>query len=85
MQEKKPGDLVFFRSGQTGVFLSVKGEELHALEGDGAITVARQLQQQDLVRAQASLTNFTANMEARYEGDYAKIMGEQPASPNVTN
>jgi hypothetical protein len=84
IQEKKSGDVIFVRSGQNGVFLSVKGEELRPLEGDTAITVARQLQQQDLARAQASLTNFTANMEAKYEGDYAKIMGN-PGSPNATN
>ena len=85
IQEKKPGDVIFVRSGQNGVFLSVKGEELRPLEGDAAIAVARQLQQQDIARAQASLTNFTANMEAKYEGEYAKIMGEHPASPNATN
>jgi EpsD family peptidyl-prolyl cis-trans isomerase len=85
IQEKKPGDLIFVRSGQNGVFLSVKGEELRPLEGDAAVAVARQLQQQDLVRAQASLTNFTANMEAKYEGEYARIMNEPPASPNATN
>jgi hypothetical protein len=31
------------------------------------------------------LTNFTANMEAKYEGEYARIMNEPPASPNATN
>jgi EpsD family peptidyl-prolyl cis-trans isomerase len=85
IQEKKPGEVVFIRSGQNGVFLSVKGEESRPLQGDAAISVARQLQQQDLARAQASLTNFTANMEAKYEGEYAKIMGEHPASSDVTN
>ena len=85
IQEKKPGDLIFVRSGQNGVFLSVKGEELRPLAGDAAVAVARQLQQQDLVKAQASLTNFSANMEAKYEGEYAKIMSEPPASPNATN
>jgi EpsD family peptidyl-prolyl cis-trans isomerase len=85
IQEKKPGDLIFVRSGQNGVFLSVKGEELRPLAGDAAIAVARQLQQQDLVKAQASLTNFSANMEAKYEGEYARIMREPPASPDATN
>jgi len=85
IQEKKPGEVIFVRSGQNGVFLIVKGEEPRPLEGDAAITVARQLQQQDLAKAQASLTNFTANMEAKYEGEYAKIMGEHPASMDVTN
>jgi EpsD family peptidyl-prolyl cis-trans isomerase len=82
--EKKPGELVFVRSGQNGVFLSVKGEEVRPLEGEAAFAAARQLQQQDLARAQASLTNFTANMDAKYEGEYAKIMAE-PAAPKATN
>jgi EpsD family peptidyl-prolyl cis-trans isomerase len=85
IQEKKPGEIIFVRSGQNVVFLSVNGEELRPLEGAAAVAVARQLQQQDLVRAQASLTNISANMEAKYEGEYAKIMGEPPASPNTTN
>lgn len=85
IQETNPGNVVFVRSGQNGVFLSVVREELRPLEGDAAIAVARQLQQQDIARAQASLTNFTANMEAKYEGEYARIMREQSVSPNATN
>jgi EpsD family peptidyl-prolyl cis-trans isomerase len=85
IQEKKPGDLIFVKSAQNGVFLSVKGEELRPLEGNAAIVIGRQLQLQDLARAQTSLANFTANIEAKYEGEYAKIMGEHPASPDVTN
>ena len=85
IQEKNPGGVIFVRSGQNGVFLSVKGERPQPLEGDAAINVARQLQQQDLARAQASLANFTANAEAKYEGDYAKIMGEHPLSPDAIN
>ncbi len=85
IQEKNPGDVIFVRSGQNGVFLSVKGERSQPLEGDAAINVARQLQQQDLARAQASLANFTANAEAKYEGDYAKIMGEHPLSTDAIN
>jgi hypothetical protein len=85
IQDKKPGDVIFVRSGQNGVFLSVKGEEFRPLEGDAAMSLARQLQQQDLARAQASLMNLTAGMEAKYQGDYAKIMGEHSELPNVTN
>jgi len=85
IQDKKPGDIIFVRSGQNVVFLSIKGEEFRPLEGDAAITLARQLQQQDLARAQASLTNLTASAEAKYEGEYAKIMGEHSELPNVTN
>ena len=85
IEEKKPGEVIFIRSGQNGMFLSVKGEQARPLEGDAAMIVARQLQQQDLARAQASLTSFTANMEAKFEGDYAKIMGEPGGSPNPTN
>lgn len=85
IQGKKPGDVIFARSGQNSVFLSVKGEEFRPLEGDAAMTLARQLQQQDIARAQASLMNLTAGMEAKYQGEYAKIMGEHSELPNVTN
>jgi EpsD family peptidyl-prolyl cis-trans isomerase len=85
IKETKLGDVIFFRSGKNGVFLTVKSEQLRPIEGASAITFARQLQQQDLVKAQASLTNFTANMEAKYEAEYAKIMGEHPALPDATN
>jgi EpsD family peptidyl-prolyl cis-trans isomerase len=85
IEEKKLGDLIFIRSGQNGVFLSVKGEELRPLEGDAGVAAARQLQQQDLARAQASLTNFSANMEAKYEGEYTRIMNEPSGPPNATN
>jgi EpsD family peptidyl-prolyl cis-trans isomerase len=85
IQETSPGNIVFVRSGQNGIFLSVVREELRPLEGDAAVAIARQLQQQDIARAQASLTNFTANMEAKYEGEYARIMREPSTSTNATN
>jgi len=85
IQETSPGSIVFVRSGQNGIFLSVVREELRPLEGDTAVAVARQLQQQDIARAQASLTNFTATMEAKYEGEYARIMREPTVSTNATN
>jgi EpsD family peptidyl-prolyl cis-trans isomerase len=84
IQERK-GDLTFVRSGQNGLFLSVKGEEARPLQGEAAIALARQLQQQEIARAQASLTSFSANMETKYEGEYARIMGEHLELPNITN
>jgi EpsD family peptidyl-prolyl cis-trans isomerase len=86
IQEKTtPGAFTFVRSGQNALFLSVKGEEARPLEGEAAIALARQLQQQEIARAQASLTSFSANMETKYEGEYAKIMGDHPELPNITN
>ena len=82
IQGKKPGDLSFLRSGQNGVFLKIKAEELRPLEGSAAIVVARQLQQNDIARSETALANFTASTDAKFEGEYAKIMGEQP---KVTN
>jgi hypothetical protein len=85
IQEKQPGDVIFVRSGQNGVFLSIYGAEVRPLEGEAAMNVARQLQQKDLAKAQASLINFSANMEAKYDGEYAKIMSENPTTPSITN
>ena len=85
IQEKKQGGLIFVKSGQNGIFLSVKAEEVRPLEGDAAVAAARQLQQQDLARAQASLTALSANMEVKYEGDFARIMAEPSGSSKATN
>jgi EpsD family peptidyl-prolyl cis-trans isomerase len=83
VQEKKQGEVIFFRSGQNGVLLSIRGEERRPLEGDAAVSVAQQLQQQELAKAQASLVSFTANMEASYQGEYAKVMGENKGLPDT--
>jgi len=80
---KGEGEVLFIRSGANGVFLKLKGEETRPLEGEAAAGVARQLLRNDLLKAEAGMVAVTANLEAKYEGDYADIMrGDTPSVKN---
>jgi EpsD family peptidyl-prolyl cis-trans isomerase len=79
---KGDGGVFFAKAGQNGVFFVVKGRETRPVEGEGAAILARQLLRADTAKAEASMASFSANMIAKYEGDYAKIMNE-PAKPNT--
>jgi EpsD family peptidyl-prolyl cis-trans isomerase len=74
----KQADNVFFiHSDQNGIFFKVRSIEPRPLEGEGAANVARQLMRLDLLKSEASMASVGANLEAKYEGDYANIMGAQ--------
>lgn len=77
MRAKKPDDVFFVRSGQNGVFLKVKSEEVRPLEGEAAANAARQLMRNDLLKAESGMVSVAANLEAKYEGIYSKIMSTQ--------
>jgi EpsD family peptidyl-prolyl cis-trans isomerase len=83
MRAKKPDDVFFVRSGQNGVFLKVKSEELRPLEGEAAVNTARQLMRNDLLKAEAGMVSMSANMEAKFEGVYSKIMSAQPSDAQM--
>jgi EpsD family peptidyl-prolyl cis-trans isomerase len=74
MEAKKEEDVFFIRSGPNGVFFKIKGEEPRPLEGEAAADLARQLLRADALKAEAGLAGMSANLEAKYEGDYARIM-----------
>jgi EpsD family peptidyl-prolyl cis-trans isomerase len=78
MRAKKADDVFFVRAGQNGVFLKVKGEETQPLEGEAAFNSARQLMRNDLLKAETGILQVSANMEAKYEGVYSKIMSTKP-------
>ena len=82
IQSKKPEEIFFARAGQNGVFLQVKSRDPRPVEGEAAVALARQLIRNDMLRADAATLSFSANMEAKYEGDYAKIMA-QPTKPST--
>jgi EpsD family peptidyl-prolyl cis-trans isomerase len=84
VQTKKQDNVFFARAGQNGVFFQVNSEEPHPVEGDAAMALARQLMRLDLLKTEASMVGMSANAEAKYEGDYAKIMATQPAG-STTN
>ncbi|SDJ64374.1 MULTISPECIES: SurA N-terminal domain-containing protein [Bradyrhizobium] len=82
MRAKKPDDVFFVRSGQNGVFLKVKSEEVRPLEGEAAVNTARQLMRNDFLKAEAGMVSVSANLEAKYEGVYSKIMTSDEGQKN---
>jgi EpsD family peptidyl-prolyl cis-trans isomerase len=74
MEAKQVDDIFFIRSGSNMVFFKVKGEEARPLEGEGAVNLARQMLRQDLVKTEASMTAVAANLDAKYQEEYAAIM-----------
>ena len=82
MRAKKADDVFFVRSGQNGVFLKVKSEEVRPLEGEAAVNTARQLMRNDFLKAEAGMVSVSANLEAKYEGVYSKIMSSDEDHKN---
>jgi EpsD family peptidyl-prolyl cis-trans isomerase len=82
MQSKKPGDVFFVRAGSNGVFIVVKSEETQPLSGEAAMNFARQALRADLLKSEIGMASVAANLEAKYEGDYARLMSQQ--DPNAT-
>ena len=80
IKAKKTDDVFFARSGPNGLFFKVKGEETRPLEGEAARNLARQLLRADALKAEIGMASVAANLDAKYEGDYAKIMGNQNES-----
>lgn len=86
MEAKKADDVFFIRSGPNGLFFKIKGEESRPLGGEAAADLARQLLRSDALKAETGLESMTANLEAKYEGDYAKIMaGPGDTTPDGKN
>jgi EpsD family peptidyl-prolyl cis-trans isomerase len=74
IENKKNADVFFIRAGANGVFFKVKSEEARPVEGEAAANLARQLLRADALKAEAGMASYSANLEAKYEGEYAKIM-----------
>jgi EpsD family peptidyl-prolyl cis-trans isomerase len=79
--QKKPEDVFFLRAGTNGVFLVVKSEETRPLSGEAATNFARQMLRSDLLKSEIGMASVAANLEAKYEGDYAKMMSQQDPNP----
>ena len=74
IQAKKADDVFFIRSGQNGVFFKVTGEQPRPLEGEAASNMARQFIRADSVNAELGAASVAANLDAKYQGEYATIM-----------
>jgi EpsD family peptidyl-prolyl cis-trans isomerase len=79
VQARKQDNVFFARAGQNDMFFQVNSEEPHPVDGTAAMALAQQLMRLDLMKTEASIVGMSANAEAKYEGDYAKIMAAQPA------
>lgn len=77
IQARKPDDIFFVRSGQNGIFFKVVGEEARPVEGEAAANLARQLMRNDALKGEIGIATYSANMEAKYEGEYQQIMQGQ--------
>jgi EpsD family peptidyl-prolyl cis-trans isomerase len=82
IEAKKADDVFFVRAGPNGVFFKVKGEEARPLEGEAAANLARQLLRADALKAEAGIASYSANLEAKYEGQYAEIMQQGNGKKN---
>jgi len=85
IEAKKADYVLFVRSGANGVFFKVKGEEARPLEGEAAASFARQVLRADALKAEAGMAAFTANLEAKYQGEYVKIMQQAAGAPATKN
>ena len=74
IEARNADDVYFVRSGPNGIFFKVRGEEVRPLEGEAAANAARQMMRTDALKAEAGIATYSANLEAKYEGEYANIM-----------
>jgi EpsD family peptidyl-prolyl cis-trans isomerase len=74
-------DIFFVRSGANGLFFKVTDQESRPLQGQEALNAARQYLRQDIARSDLGMTSVAANLEAKYEGEYAAIMAAPMGTP----
>ena len=74
IEANKDQDVFFIRGGSNGIFFKVKSEDPSPVQGEAAANLARQLIKADAIKAEIGIAAYSANIEARYEGSYAKIM-----------
>jgi EpsD family peptidyl-prolyl cis-trans isomerase len=82
MQTKLEG-VFFVRAGPNGMFFKMRGEEAQPLQGEAAANAARQYLRADRLKAETGMASVSANLDAKYEGDYAAIMSQNATKPGV--
>src|SRR4029077_18657352 len=83
LKGQKPDDVFFVPTGPTGTFFRVKGAETTPMKPEDAARIARQALVVEMMRNEMRKIAETAQAEAKYEGNYAKIMSAQPANPGT--
>jgi EpsD family peptidyl-prolyl cis-trans isomerase len=83
LKNKNSDDIFFLRNGSNATFFKVTGEQLRPLTGDEAVARAHQLMRIDLAKAEGERANQAAEASAKFEGNYATVMGvHEPGKEN---
>ena len=81
LMQNKSDSVFFVRAGPNGVFFKVRGEEAQPLQGEAALNAARQSMRADRLKAETGMASVSANLDAKYEGEYAAIMSQNAQVP----
>ena len=73
-------DIFFIRSGPNGLFFKVTNQEPRPLQGQDAINATRRYPRSSIAKSDLGMTSVAANLEAKYQGDYAAIISTAPTS-----
>jgi EpsD family peptidyl-prolyl cis-trans isomerase len=82
VMQGKSDNVFFMRAGPNGVFFKVRAEEAQPLQGEAAINAARQSMRADRLKAETGMASVSANLDAKYEGEYAAIMNQNAQGPS---
>jgi EpsD family peptidyl-prolyl cis-trans isomerase len=80
LKNQKPDDVFFMPSGGSGTFFRVKTQETAPINKDDAARIARQQLVTEMMRTEMQKHAASAQAEAKFEGDYARIMSSQPTT-----
>ncbi len=82
LDARKPDDIFFIRSRNSASFFKVLSADVTPLTGDQANQFAKREIASELAKKEAQDTSAAALAEAKYEGDYGRIMtAAVPAAP----
>lgn len=82
---RRPDQVFFLRAGPNGAYFHVVSTETRPLTGEAAAEFARQALRADALKAEAGVAAYSANLEVKYDGDYARIMGKRGAEAGTAN
>jgi EpsD family peptidyl-prolyl cis-trans isomerase len=85
LMARKSDDIFFFRAGDGATYFKVVGVEMKPVTGDLAAQRAKYGIRMELMKSSAAQAKAAALATAKFEGDYARIIGSsKPAEPVPT-
>jgi hypothetical protein len=75
LRARKDDDIFFLRAGEGATFFKVLEVKPKPVAGDDAQRLARRALQQELLKTLSADTERAALATAKFEGDYARVMG----------